>query len=189
MDDAGIVRLLWQRMERGITEMARKYGKRLHRTALNILGRHEDAEESVSDTYLAVWNSVPPKQPDPLSGFIYQTGRHIALDRLRYLTAQRRDGRYDVSIDELAECIPSGALEEQVEARELGQAINTFLGSLKPDNRAIFLRRYWYGDSVREIARDFEMQPNSVTVRLGRLRTQLRDYLMREGYIDEREAG
>ena len=185
MDDALIVQLLWQRLERAIAEMTQKFGKRLYRTAMNILGRHEDAEESVSDTYLAVWNSVPPKQPDPLSGFVYQTGRHIALDRLRYLTAEKRDGRYDVSIDELAECIPSGALEEQVEARELGRAINAFLGRLNPDNRAIFLRRYWYGDNVREIAKDFEMRPNSVTVRLGRLRMQLREHLQKEGYLDE----
>ena len=185
MDDAGIVRLLWGRLERGITEMTKKFGKRLYRTAMNILGRHEDAEESVNDTYLAVWNSIPPKQPDPLAGFVYQTGRHIALDRLRYITAEKRDDRYDVSIDELAECIPSGALEEQVEARELGRCINRFLGSQTPDNRAIFLRRYWYGDSVREIAKDFEMRSNSVTVRLGRLRMQLREFLMKEGYLDE----
>ena len=185
MDDALIVQLLWQRLERGITEMTKKFGKRLYRTAMNVLGRHEDAEESVSDTYLAIWNAVPPKQPDPLSGFVYQTGRHIALDRLRHLTAEKRDGRYDVSIDELAECIPSGALEEQVEARELGWAINAFLGRLNPDNRAIFLRRYWYGDSVREIARDLEMRSNSVTVRLKRLRMQLREFLLKEGYLDE----
>lgn len=185
MDDVLIVQLLWQRLERGITEMTKKFGKRLYRTAMNILGVHEDAEESVNDTYLAVWNAVPPKQPDPLAGFVYQTGRHIALDRLRYLTAERRDGRYDVSIDELAECIPSGALEETAEARELGRAINRFLASLNTDNRCIFLRRYWYGDSVRDIARDFEMRPNSATVRLGRLRMQLREYLLKEGYLDE----
>ena len=185
MDDALIVQLLWQRLERAITEMTKKFGKRLYRTAMNILGRHEDAEESVSDTYLAVWNAVPPKQPDPLAGFVYQTGRHIALDHLRFLTADKRDGRYDVSIDELAECIPAGALEEQVEAREMGRAINAFLGGQNRDNRAIFLRRYWYGDGVREIARDFEMRPNSVTVRLGRLRMQLREHLQKEGYLDE----
>ena len=149
---------------------------------MNILGRHEDAEESVSDTYLAVWNAVPPNQPDPLSGFVYKTGRNIALDRLRYLTAEKRSSRYDVSIDELAECIPSAALEETVEARELGRAINVFLGTISADNRAMFLRRYWYGDGVREIARDFEMRPNAVSVRLGRLRMQLQDHLKKEGY-------
>ena len=185
MDDAFITRLLWQRLEQGITQMAKKYGKRLYRTAMNILGRHEDAEESVSDTYMAVWNAVPPNQPDPLSGYVYKTGRYIALDRLRYLTAEKRSSRYDVSIDELAECIPSAALEETVEARELGRAINAFLGTLNADNRAVFLRRYWYGDSVREIAKDFELRPNAVSVRLGRLRMQLREYLKKEGYWDE----
>ena len=182
MDDVLITRLLWQRLEQGITQMAKKFGKRLYRTAMNILGRHEDAEESVSDTYLAVWNAVPPNQPDPLSGFVYKTGRNIALDRLRYLTAEKRSSRYDVSIDELAECIPSAALEETVEARELGRAINVFLGTISADNRAMFLRRYWYGDGVREIARDFEMRPNAVSVRLGRLRMQLQDHLKKEGY-------
>lgn len=185
MDDVMITRLLWQRLERGIEQMAKKFGKRLYRTAMNILGRHEDAEESVSDTYLAVWNSIPPKQPDPLSGFVYKTGRYIALDRLRYLTAEKRDGRYDLAIDELAECIPSGALEETIEARELGRAISTFLAGLNADNRALFLRRYWYGDSIRDIARDLELRPNTATVRLGRLRMQLREFLQKEGYIDE----
>lgn len=185
MDDTLIVQLLWQRAERAIGQMAKKFGKRLYSTARNILGRHEDAEESVNDTYLAVWNAVPPRQPDPLAGFVYKTGRHIALDRLRYLTAEKRDGRYDVSIDELAECIPACALEETVEARELGRAINRFLGTLNADNRTIFLRRYWYGDGVREIARDLEMRSNSVTARLGRLRMQLREFLQKEGFIDE----
>lgn len=185
MDDITIFRLLWNRKERGITQMAKKFGVRLLRTALNILGRHEDAEESVNDTYLAVWNAIPPKEPNSLSGFVYQTGRHIALDRLRYLTADRRNGRYDVSIDELAECIPSKALEETVEARELGRAINSFLSSLNADNRCIFLRRYWYGDSVQEIAKDLELRANTVTVRLGRLRMRLREHLQKEGYCDE----
>ena len=185
MDEYNITRLLWERMERGITEMAKKFGKRLHRTAMNILGRREDAEESVNDTYLAVWNAIPPKQPDPLSGFVYQTGRHIALDKLRYITAEKRDGRYDVSIDELAECIPSKALEETVEARELGRAINRFLVTQRADNRAIFLRRYWYGDSVRDIAKDLELLPNTVTIRLTRMRGKLGEHLRKEGYGNE----
>lgn len=185
MDDAMIIRLLWQRLERGIEQMAKKFGKRLYRTAMNILGRHEDAEESISDTYLAVWNTIPPLKPDPLAGFVYKTGRHIALDRLKYLTAEKRDSRYDLSLDELAECIPAGALEQTVAARELGRVLNAFLATLNADNRALFLRRYWYGDSVQEIARDLEIRPNTATVRLGRLRMQLRAYLQKEGYCDE----
>ena len=185
MDDYMITQLLWQRLERGIEQMAKKFGKRLYRTAMNILGRHEDAEESVSDTYLAVWNSIPPKQPDPLAGFVYRTGRNIALDRLRYLTADKRDGRYDLSLEELAAYIPAKALEETVEARELGRAINGFLSGLSAENRRMFLRRYWYGDSIREVARDQGLRTNTATVRLGRLRNQLRDYLQKEGYCDE----
>lgn len=185
MEDHKIIALLWQRTERAIEAMARKFGSRLHQTALNILGCREDAEESVSDTYMAVWNAVPPHKPDPLEGYVYKTGRYIALDRLKYLTAAKRDVRYSVSLDELAGCIPGQALEDTVDARELGRVINAFLGTLKPAYRSLFLRRYWYGDSVQQIARDLELRPNTVTVRLGRMRMQLREYLMKEGYMDE----
>lgn len=185
MEDGIIVSLLWQRAEHALEELARRFGKRLYQTANNILSSSQDAEEAVNDTYLAVWNSVPPQKPDPLPPFVYRIGRNIALDRLKRNTAVKRDGRYDLSIDELAACIPASALEEQVEARELGAAINTFLKALSPDNRTIFLRRYWFGDSVLSIARDLEMRQNTVTVRLSRLRMQLRTYLMGEGYMDE----
>ena len=185
MEDKRIIKLLFQRAERGLDELAKHFGRRLYLTAMNILGCREDAEESVSDTYLAVWNAIPPRQPDPLSGFVYRTGRYIALDKLKYLTAEKRDGRYDLSLDELAECIPSKALEETMEARALGRIINDFVSELSSTNRAIFLRRYWYGDSVRDIAKDLEMLPNSVTVRLKRLRQGLRIKLQKEGYGDE----
>ena len=185
MEDTWIINLLWQRLEQGISQLAKKFGRRLYHTAMNILGRHEDAEESVNDTYLAVWNAVPPNRPDPLAGYVYRTGRNIALDRLRWLTAEKRGGGYEVSLEELGACIPAGALEETVEARELGRAINAFLGTQTADNRAMFLRRYWYGDSVGRIAKDFEMRPNSVSVRLSRVRMGLQEYLMKEGYLDE----
>ena len=141
--------------------------------------------QSVNDTYLAVWNTVPPKKPDPLAGYVYATGRNISLDRLKYNTAEKRDGRYDLSIDELANCIPAPALEETVEARELGLAINHFLGTVNADNRALFLRRYWFGDSVQEIAKDLGLRDNAASVRLGRIRMQLREHLIKEGYVDE----
>ena len=116
---------------------------------------------------------------------MYATGRNISLDRLKYNTAEKRDGRYDVSIDELANCIPGPALEETVEARELGLAINRFLGTINVDNRALFLRRYWFGDSVQEIAKDLGLRDNAASVRLGRIRMQLREHLIKEGYVDE----
>ena len=185
MDDQIIIKLLWQRAESAIDALAKKFGSRLMSIAMNILGVRQDAEESVNDTYLALWNTIPPRKPDPLAGFVYATGRNISLDRLKYNTAEKRDGRYDVSIDELANCIPAPALEETVEARELGLAINRFLGTVNADSRALFLRRYWFGDSVREIARDLGMKENAASVRLGRLRMQLREHLIKEGYVDE----
>ena len=185
MEDQKIIKLLWQRAESAIEALAKKFGKRLMSIAMNILGVHQDAEESVNDTYLAVWNTVPPKKPESLAGFVYTTGRNISLDRLKYNTAEKRDSRYDVSIDELANCIPAPALEEKVEARELGLAINRFLGTVSADNRALFLRRYWFGDSVQEIARDLGLRENTASVRLGRIRMQLREYLIKEGFACE----
>lgn len=185
MEDHKIISLLWQRAERAIEALREKFGKRLMMTAWNILGVWQDAEEAVDDTYLAIWNTIPPKNPDPLSGYVYTTGRNISLDRLKYNTAQKRDGRYALSIDELAECIPSGALEEMVEARELGEAINRFLEKLSPDNRRLFLRRYWFGDSLDQISAGLRMRPNTAAVRLRRIRKQLREFLMGEGYLDE----
>lgn len=185
MEDQKIIALLWQRVERGLEMVEKAFGKRLYAIAMNILDCHSDAEESVSDTYLAVWNTIPPQKPDPLAGYVYKTGRNLALNRLKYNMAEKRNSRYDLSIDELENCIPAPALEETVEARELGAAINRFLHTLNPDSRALFLRRYWFGDSVQEIAKDLSMSPNAASVRLGRIRTQLRDFLMKEGYINE----
>ena len=185
MEDRRIIALLFARAERAIEELANQYGKRLRRLALNILGSSRDAEECENDTYMAVWNTVPPKRPDPLSGYVYGIGRNIALDRYRYLTAEKRDGRYDVSMDELAGCIPAPALEQQVEAQELGAAINRYLSRLSANDRAMFLRRYWFGDPVRQIAKDFTLTENAVSVRLGRMRTRLHTHLIKEGYLDE----
>jgi len=185
MDDQKIIKLLWSRTERAIEALAKKFGKRLMTIAWNILGIYQDAEEAVNDTYLAVWNTVPPNKPDPLAGYVYTTGRNISLNRLKYITAEKRDSRYDASIDELAECIPAPALEETVEARELGEVINRFLWTINADNRALFLRRYWFGDDLKEIAKDLNLRPNTASVRLGRIRMQLREFLMKEGYVYE----
>lgn len=181
MEDSKIIQLLFARAESAIEALAKKFGRRLHATAMNILGSFRDAEETVNDTYLAVWNAVPPKCPDPLAGFVYKTGRNLALKRLRGNTARKRSG-YDLSLDELEECIPGPALEETVEARALGQAIDNFLSTLSGDSRSIFLRRYWFGDSAKEIGRCFGLTENAVNVRLSRIRVQLKDYLVKEGY-------
>lgn len=184
MEDRSIIALLFARAEAALDALARRFGKRLYRTAVNILSIHEDAEEAVSDTYLAVWNAIPPKEPDPLAGFVYKTGRNIALRKLRDNTAGKRDGRYDVPLQELENCIAGPDLLESVTVRELGRQINAFLAAQTAENRAIFLRRYWFGDSVKDIAKAFSLTENVVSVRLSRMRDKLKAQLQKEGYYE-----
>lgn len=178
-----ITTLLWHRSESAIAELAKNFGRRLYHTAMNIIGIHEDAEESVSDTYLAVWNTVPPKKPDPLAPFVYKTGRNIALNRLRHNTAQKRSS-YDVSLDELSGCIAGPDLWETLDARALGRAIDAFLATVTYDSRVIFLRRYWFGDSVKDISKAMGYTENAVSVRLSRTRDKLKLYLTEEGFYE-----
>lgn len=185
MEDRYILQLLLDRAERALELLAKRFGKRLMAISMNILGIHQDAEEAVSDTYWEVWNTVPPQKPDSLAGYVYRLGRNISLDRVKYLTAEKRDSRYDRSLEELENTIPTAALEQQVEARELGRILNNFLSMLNENDRALFLRRYWFGDEVKVIARDLGLRPNAASVRLLRLRNRLRELLIQEGYGDE----
>ena len=182
MEDKRIFQFLWQRAEQAIEAMTAQYGPRLYRTAMNILGRHEDAEESVNDTYLAVWNAIPPETPEPLAGYVYKTGRNLALNRLRRNSALKRRSDYDLSLEELEGCLPGACLQDEIEARMLGRAINRFLDTLPANARILFLRRYWFGDSVRDIAQSRGMTQNAVSVSLSRTREKLRSYLSKEGF-------
>ena len=185
MEREPILALLLARREEAIGAMKTQFGKRLMVTAMNILNDREDAEETVSDTYLAVWNCVPPKEPVPLASFVYRVGRNLALKRLRQNTAHKRDSRLALSLAELENCIPAQSMEEEADARELGRAIERFLATLPKESRVIFLRRYWFGDSVKEIAAALGLRQNTVTVKLSRTREKLRTYLQKEGHIDE----
>lgn len=187
MDAGKILSLLWARSETAIEALALNYGRRLYQTAFNILSDRLDAEECVDDTYLAVWNAIPPRKPDPLAGFVFRTGRNISLNRLRSRQADKRNSSYDLSLDELAGCIPAPALEEQLDARALGQAIDRFLEEQTRENRILFIRRYWFGDSVRDLAQLLTIKENAVSVRLSRLRDKLKDYLTKEGLFDAAE--
>ena len=185
MEDMQILELIWQHIDQAFPVMAQKYGSRLYRTAMNILSSHEDAEESVNDTYLAVWNAIPPTRPNSLSGFVYKTGRNIALKRLRYERAQRRRSEFDLSLDELSACITGEHMEQNLESHQLGQAINAFLDTLPKLSRVLFVRRYWFGDSINELAVAFGMSPSTVSVRLHRIREALKAHLIKEGYYYE----
>ena len=186
MEDKKIVQMLWDRIERALDELAKKFGRRLLHTAMNILGNPQDAEEAVNDTYMALWNTIPPERPDPLAGYVHRTGRNIALNKHRHLSAQKRNSQYDVSLEELAGILPTPSFEELLDARELGRAIDRFLDTISKENRILFLRRYWFGDSVREISRSVGISENTVSVRLSRLRAQLKNHLIeKEGYFHE----
>jgi len=182
MEDKKIIQLLFARAENAIAELSARFGKQLHRISYNILENQSDAEECTNDTYLALWNAIPPVSPDPLAPYVYRTGRNTALKRLHRDTAQKRDRRYDVSLEELNGCLPGEDVEQMIDARDLGRTMDRFLETTTKENRYIFVRRYWYGDSVGDIARELRMQENAVYVRLNRIRNGLKEYLQKEGY-------
>ena len=178
MDDKTLLQLLFDRVETVLEALAQRFGQRLTQTALNILGSAEDAEECVSDTYLALWNAIPPATPDPLAPYVYRTGKNIALNRLRAQTTQKRGG-YVLSLEELAGCVCAPSPD-----RDLGRGLNAWLGTLSKRDRAIFLRRHWFGDSVKDIAKAATMSEGAVSIRLHRLKNQLKEYLTKEGYYE-----
>ena len=182
MDDNKILDLLWARSENALSALMERFGALLHRICMNILGNPQDAQECVSDTYMALWNAIPPKRPQPLSPFVCRTGKNIALNRLRNNTAQKRNSQYDLSLEELEPYLGTAAVDETLSARELGELLNKFLKTINRDSRTIFLRRYWFGDSVTDIASDMGMTENAVSVRLSRTRDHLRTYLQKAGY-------
>lgn len=185
MEDRKILQLLFARAETALDALAQRFGYRLQQTAMNILGDARDAEEAVSDTYLALWNTIPPERPEPLAPYVYRVGRNTALKLLRRNTAQKRYGGYDLCLEELAGVLPGEELEKTVETRALGQAIDRFLDTLSKQNRILFLRRYWYGDSVKALAAALGMKESALSVRLLRIRNSLKDYLYKEGFWHE----
>lgn len=185
MEDRHIIELFFARAEGAIVALAKRFERPLYKTALNILENREDALECVNDTYLALWNAIPPANPNPLAAYVQRTGRNIALKRLREKNAQKRDSSYDLSLDELAPYLPGEDPEHIVNARAVGTAINAFLASQSKQTRILFLRRYWYGDSVKEIAQALDLRENTVTVRLSRTREKLKQYLIQEGFFYE----
>ena len=185
MNDQRILELLWSRAESALDALAQRFGTRLYRTAMNILNDPQDAEEAVNDTYLALWNAIPPERPLPLEGYVHRTGRNIALKKLRFLRAQKRSSQYDVSLDELANALPGDSLEDTLEVRALGRSIDRFLDGQNATNRMLFVRRYWFGDGINELAAVMGMTESAVSVRLSRTRSQLKHYLYKEGFWNE----
>ena len=184
MTDTEIIDLFFERSEQAIDELAKKHGNAVARVARNILGNEQDTEECVNDTYLGTWNAIPPHRPSPLRTFVCKIARNLATMKYHSNTAEKRNSRYDLALDELEEVLAdSSDVEKAFEAKELAEAINGFMATLNYSDRFIFTRRYWYSDPVQDIAKMADSTSNSVTVRLFRIRKKLRLYLVKEGLL------
>lgn len=182
MEDGQIIELYWQRDEAAVTETQNKYGNYCFSIASHILHNRQDAEESVNDTYIAVWNAIPPHRPAVLSTFIGKITRRLSLKKLREKNAQKRgSGNVPVPLEELEECIPDiQNPSTELEAKELAKVIDSFLATLPPEERRVFLCRYWYFDSISEISSRFGFGQSKVKMMLKRTRDKLAKRLKKE---------
>ena len=180
MEDERIVALYWERNEAAIRESETKYGGYCYTVAYHVLHSHEDADECVNDTWNSAWRAIPPERPTRLRAFLARITRNIAIDRYRRDSAQKRSAEVESAIDEYWECVPNGdaPIGDEVALRE---AINGFLASLDARTRVIFMRRYWYSMSVKDIAQGMHLSQDHVSVILHRTRSKFRDYLTKEG--------
>lgn len=182
MDDNKIIELFFARSQQAIVELSNKYGALCTKIAINILKSKQDAEECVNDAYLGAWNTIPPQTPNPLRSYICRIVRNLSIKKYHSNTALKRNSFYDVALEELEHCISSAStIEESCDAKELSQLLNRFLESLDQDSRVMFVRRYWYSDSISEIAVMFHITNHNATVRLSRIRNKLKLFLQKEG--------
>lgn len=184
MEDGRIVDLFLRREGSALALTAERYGPRLRALARNIVEDDSTAEECENDTYLEAWNAIPPHEPrDYFYPFLARITRHIALNRCRDRARQKRGAPLVELSRELEQCIPApDDVESRMDALELSEAVNGFLAGLTAEKRGIFLRRYWYLDPIAAIADRFRLSQSKVKTTLSRLRGQLRDYLIKEGY-------
>ena len=172
MDDDKIIELFFNRSQKAIIELATKYGSISIKTAYNILGNHEDAEECVNDSYLGVWNSIPPKRPAHLLAFLLRIVRNTSINKHTYNSRKKRNNQYYECVEELDYCLASVEnVDSQYDLVELKRSIEDFLDSLSKTNRLIFIRRYWYIDSYDSISLITGLQKNAIRTRLSRIRS------------------
>lgn len=165
-------------------ELSNKYGSVFRNVARNILNNDLDAEECINDALLGAWNTIPPQNPNPLLTYICRIVRNLSIKKYHANTALKRNSFYDAVLDELEECLASSVnVESELAAKELTLLLDSFLDTLDKENRMMFVRRYWYSDSISNIAAKFQASSNSVTVRLFRTREKLQVYLRKAGFI------
>ncbi len=183
MEDTEIIRLYFAREESAIAETAAKYGSYLYTVAYNILRQEEDTEEILSDTYLGAWNAIPPEVPAVLKHFLSRITRNLSLKRLSYLGAEKRAADVTELLDEMEECLPDRRSdpEKVLESRTIAETLNAFLGSLSAQEAAVFVSRYYYAMSIRELAVKYELPERKIKYLLKCLRDVLRKRLAKEG--------
>lgn len=183
MEDSQIVELYWRRDEAAIGETERKYGALCRGVARNILGTDEDAEECVNDALHQAWNAIPPQRPDRLGAWLGRVTRNLALNLWSKNRARKRYAGMTALLDELADCVPAPvSVERELEGQELSAAIDRWLRSLPRGDRVLFLRRYWYGVELRELAAERGVSPNRLAQKMFRLRQSLKNALEKEGF-------
>lgn len=185
MRDEQIVKLYWERNEAAINETQSKYQNYLMTIAYHILFDEEDSKESVNDTYLKAWNSMPPHKPDGLSYYLGKITREVSIDRYRKKNSQKRGGsEYTLSLSELEECVSGESLpEEQVELQILADSISAYLRTLPEKKRNIFICRYYFLDSIKDIAEYQGASESNIKSILHRIRVGLKNYLEKEGFL------
>ena len=186
MNDLQIVEMYWKRNEQAISVTAEKYGTYCYSVAYGILHNEEDSKESVNDTYMSAWNSMPPHKPNVLKTFLGKITRRLSIDKLKRKNAEKRGGEIAEVLDELSECIsPSGDPIAEMEKEMLDRTINTFVRELRDTEQRVFLCRYWYAKPVKEIAKLFGFSESKVKVMLMRTRNKLKARLETEGIIKQ----
>ena len=181
MNDEQIIQLFFTRNEDAISQTACRYGGQLTRLSENILRNKEDAQECVSDTYLRAWDTIPPTRPVHFFAYLAKLCRHFAFGRLDWNNAAKRKAEVVSLTEDMEQCIPDASHERTMRGKELGRILDAFLESLPKDSRVIFLRRYWYVDTIAEIARQYGMTESKVKMQLSRTKEKLRIYLEKEG--------
>ena len=182
MDDDKIIALYFERNESALKQTAEKYGRYCYKIAHQVVNNEEDAKECVNDMYLDVWNSIPPHKPKKLAVFLATITRRIALDRFRRMTAEKRGGgEASLSLHELEDCIPFGkSIDEELENQRIAEIISAFLRRLPEIRANIFIRRYWYFDSVADIAKRYDFGESKTKMILKKTRDELLQYLKKE---------
>lgn len=186
MTDSQIIDLFIKRSDQAIAETDYKYGALCLQISTNILDNHEDCEECVNDTYMALWESIPPTIPKSLKAYICKLTRFISISKARHNSSKKRNASFTESLDELLDCFSSDSeysLDKELQAKELGQIINCFLDTLKREDRVIFVLRYFYGETPESIAKRFSTSSHTISNKLYRTKNRLREHLKKEGYL------